>query len=285
MRIINPIKSISLGLLVCLVFCGVTNLAASAKPALEFRGYFTQGGLVIGKTEPSNNVTLNSKSLVVDANGYFTMGFGRDEKLNHRLTIVSKNSTAKLEHPFKITKRTYKVERVDGLPPSKVNPYKPETLKRIRAETKLVKSARATFSYRNDFVKEMIWPAVGRISGVYGSQRVLNGEPKRPHYGLDIANKKGANVKAPWSGKVVLTHPDMYFSGGTIVLEHGLGVTTSYIHLSRIDVKPGDIVEQGQVIGGIGSTGRATGPHLDWRMNWYNTRLDPHLFVEELPQP
>jgi murein DD-endopeptidase MepM/ murein hydrolase activator NlpD len=272
-------------LLICCSFSFGGYLSAEEKTAIEFRGYFTQGGLVIGKTDPSNKVTLNSKKLVVDSNGYFTMGFGRNEKLNHQLVIIDKQGGSKLEHPFKITKRTYKVERVDGLPPSKVNPYKPETLKRIRAETKLVKSARATFSYRNDFVKDMIWPAMGRISGVYGSQRVLNGEPKRPHYGLDIANKKGTNIKAPWSGKVVLTHPDMYFSGGTIVLEHGLGVTTSYIHLSRIDVKEGDTVEQGEVIGGIGSTGRATGPHLDWRMNWYNTRLDPHLFVQEIPQP
>jgi murein DD-endopeptidase MepM/ murein hydrolase activator NlpD len=284
MQVMNRTTFLFIVTLFCFFGSGTSHLRASEKPPVEFSGYFTQGGLVIGKTASSNKVQLDSKSLVVDSNGFFTMGFGRDEKLSHLLVIIDQDGS-KLEHPFKITKRTYNIERVDGLPPSKVNPYKPETLKRIRAETKLVKSARATFSYRSDFLIDMIWPAVGRISGVYGSQRVLNGEPKRPHYGLDIANKKGTNVIAPWAGKVVLTHPDMYFSGGTIVLEHGLGVTTSYIHLSRIDVENGDIVEQGQVIGGVGATGRATGPHLDWRMNWYNTRLDPHLFVKELPQP
>jgi murein DD-endopeptidase MepM/ murein hydrolase activator NlpD len=183
-----------------------------------------------------------------------------------------------------VAPREYDIERVDGLPPRTVTPD-PEALERIREEAALVSNARARRDARTDYADGFAWPAGGRISGVYGSQRVLNGEPRRPHYGLDIAAPTGSPVYAPADGVVTMVHPDMYFSGGTIVLDHGQGLSSSFLHLSRTLVEAGQTVRQGDLIAEIGATGRASGPHLDWRMNWLNRRVDPQLLVEGEPPP
>jgi murein DD-endopeptidase MepM/ murein hydrolase activator NlpD len=177
-----------------------------------------------------------------------------------------------------IVQREYKVDKVNGVASKYVSP--PESvLKRIRNDSAIVKQARAGLSFRTDFTNSVTKPAQGRTSGVYGSQRVFNGVPKRPHFGMDIAAKTGTKVIAPWSGKVMLAEPDLYYSGGTLIVDHGMGITTTYIHLSALHVKAGDVVEQGQLVAEIGATGRVTGPHLDWRLNWFNRRLDPQLLL------
>jgi len=173
---------------------------------------------------------------------------------------------------------------VDGLPPKTVTPD-PEALERIRKEAGQVTAARAWRDQRTDYEDGFAWPASGRISGVYGSQRVLNGEPRRPHFGLDIAAPEGSPVYAPADGIVTMTHPDMYFSGGTIILDHGQGLSSSFLHLSRILVESGTPVKKGDLIAEVGATGRASGPHLDWRMNWLNRRVDPQLLLEGRPAP
>jgi murein DD-endopeptidase MepM/ murein hydrolase activator NlpD len=181
-----------------------------------------------------------------------------------------------------IALREYDIERVDGLPPKTVTPD-PEALERIREEGAMVSSARARRDGRTDYAEGFAWPASGRISGVYGSQRVLNGEPRRPHYGLDIAAPTGSPIYAPADGIITMAHPDMYFSGGTLILDHGQGLSSSFLHLSKILVETGTTVKKGDLIAEIGSTGRASGPHLDWRMNWLNRRVDPELLVEGSP--
>ena len=239
-----------------------------------------QGGLLIGKTDVGNKVWLDNKKVRVAADGTFILGFGRDvstaeliiEGLDDEKQIVS----------IKVQPRQYKIERVDGLPPTKVNPKGEAVLKRIREEAAQVKNVRTRDDDRQDFKGGFIWPAKGRVSGVYGSQRILNGEPKSPHMGLDIAAPTGSTVVAPAPGVVTWVHSDMYYSGGTIIIDHGHGLSSTFLHLSEILVKSGQSVEQGSLVGRIGATGRATGPHLDWRINWFNIRLDPERLVDDL---
>jgi murein DD-endopeptidase MepM/ murein hydrolase activator NlpD len=206
------------------------------------------------------------------------IGFGRDETGERKLMVLEPASEKEVL-VLPIALREYDIERVDGLPPKTVTPD-PEALERIREEGAMVSSARARRDHRTDYAEGFAWPASGRISGVYGSQRVLNGEPRRPHYGLDIAAPKGNPVYAPADGIITMAHPDMYFSGGTLILDHGQGLSSSFLHLSKILVETGTTVKKGDLIAEIGSTGRASGPHLDWRMNWLNRRVDPELLVE-----
>jgi murein DD-endopeptidase MepM/ murein hydrolase activator NlpD len=161
---------------------------------------------------------------------------------------------------------------------SKVTPD-PANLARIKAEQDQVNATRVTPREAQDFLVPFIWPAKGPISGVYGSQRILNGEPRAPHYGLDIAAPEGSPIVAPAPGIVRLVAPDFFLTGGTVILDHGFGVQSAFIHMSRVDVKDGQVLQQGDLIGHVGKTGRATGPHLHWGMTWGTVRLDPQLWV------
>jgi murein DD-endopeptidase MepM/ murein hydrolase activator NlpD len=256
-------------------------LASSSLSALNLEGEIVQGGIVFGQVEPGSKVILDDRSVMVSEDGNFVIGFGRDETGTRKLLVTDPSgSTTSKDLP--IAKRDYRIERVDGLPPKTVTPD-PESLERIRNDARMVGSARARRDDRTDYAEGFIWPAHGRISGVYGSQRVLNGEPRRPHFGLDIAAPTGEAVYAPAGGIITMAHPDLYYSGGTIVLDHGQGLSSSFLHLSKVAVKEGDIVKQGDKIGEVGATGRATGPHLDWRMNWLNKRVDPQVLVKGDP--
>ncbi|MCW8877570.1 MAG: M23 family metallopeptidase [Kangiellaceae bacterium] len=236
-----------------------------------------QGSMILAKVTGEGDVYFKETRLRPTPKGIVVFGVGRDSAEQIELTLRSDAGVVK--YPIQVAKRDWKIERVDGLPPSKVNPKGEAVLKRIRQEAGQVRNARAINSDATDFLMSFVMPAQGRISGVYGSQRVLNGEPKRPHFGLDVANKTGTAVIAPIDGTVSLVHQDMYYSGGTLVIDHGYGISSTYIHLNSISVKQGERVTQGQEIGTIGATGRATGPHLDWRLNWFNVRLDPQLLV------
>ena len=251
--------------------------------ALELNGDTVQGGVVIGKVEAGSTVSMDGRKILVSPEGDFVLGFGRDEAGEKVLTVEDSDG-AKSQQTFTVKKREYRVERVDGLPPKTVTPD-PESLARIKKDAQLVSSARARRDERTDYTGGFIWPASGRISGVYGSQRVLNGNPRRPHFGVDIAAPTGHPICAPAGGLITMAEPDLYYSGGTIVLDHGQGLSSSFLHMSKVLVKTGDVVKQGDLIGEIGSTGRATGPHLDWRMNWLDKRVDPSVLVEGEPQP
>ncbi len=263
------------GLLVA-AFAGLFSLTASA---VELKGHLTQGGLVTGQIEGVKSVSFNGEKLKLSENGEFVFGFGRDAETNHNLSWVDSNGVSH-EQAITITKRDYKIDKITGVAKKYVSPPK-EVSERISREAVAVRKARQVDSDLRYFLDPVYKPATGRISGVYGSQRYFNGEPRRPHFGLDIANKTGTPVYAPVSGTVVFADADLYYSGGTLILDHGHGVTSTYIHLSKLDVKIGDEIKRGDKIAEIGATGRVTGPHLDWRFNWKNERLDPALMMQD----
>jgi murein DD-endopeptidase MepM/ murein hydrolase activator NlpD len=221
--------------------------------------------------------TSSARGSPVGEDGRFVIGFGRDETGTRKLQITAPGGEVSTQD-IAVREREYDIERVDGLPPSKVTPDPSETA-RIKEDARMVATARQHRDNRAYYGTGFTWPSKGRISGVYGSQRILNGEPRRPHFGLDIAAPTGTDVHAPADGLITLTHPDMYYSGGTIILDHGLGLSSTFLHLSKILVEAGTFVKQGDVIGKIGATGRASGPHLDWRMNWLDKRVDPQPLV------
>ncbi len=241
--------------------------------ALELQGEPVQGGLIFGLAAPGSTVTFDGRDVMVSDEGRFVLGFGRDDTGSVSL-VVNEPDAEPIRRYLVITPREYDIEHVDGLPPSTVTPP-PEVLERIRREAALVGQARARRDNRTDWADGFIWPAEGRLSGFYGSQRVLNGEPRRPHFGVDVAAPTGSPVNAPAPGVITLAEPDLFYSGGTIILDHGQGLTSTFLHLSEVLVSVGDVVSPGDLIGRIGATGRASGPHLDWRMNWLDKRVDP----------
>jgi hypothetical protein len=245
--------------------------------AVELTGNPTQGGLVVGKVEPGAHVLLGDAPVLVGNDGLFVVGFGRDQASPAKLLIV--HADGKLERlMLDIAQRTFDIQRIDNMEQSKVTPDE-TNLARIKAEQDQVNATRTNPTDLRDFLVPFIWPAKGPISGVYGSQRILNGEPRAPHYGLDIAAPEGAPIVAPAPGVVKLAAKDFFLTGGTVIIEHGFGVQSAFLHMSRIDVKVGQVLKQGELVGAVGKTGRATGPHLHWGMTWGTVRLDPQLWV------
>ena len=244
---------------------------------INLEGDFIQGGLVKGQTNKNITIKFKDKILRKTSNGEFVIGFGRDHPANAYLTLEINNKL--ITKSFKIKKRIYKTQKINGLRKKMVTPPK-SFYERIIRENKSIKEVRNLNSNVDFVFQKFSWPTKGVISGVFGSQRILNGKPKRPHYGIDIAAKKGATVVAPTESIVRMAEKDLYYTGGTIMLDHGHGLTSVYSHLSSINVKVGDKILKNQKIGEVGSTGRSTGPHLDWRVNWFDQRLDPLLLLE-----
>ena len=236
-------------------------------------GEAVQGALVIGEVGPGAEVWVDAKPVRVQ-NGRFCFGFGRDaaKPAAVRVRFEGGREITRMVAP---QTRNFVIQRIDGLPEQYVSPP-PDVLERIRRDAYAVGEARARDTNEMWFADNFIWPADGPISSIYGSQRILNGEPREPHYGVDIAAPEGALIRAPVGGIVTLAQ-DLYLSGNTMVIDHGHGVSTSYLHMSRVDVKVGDRLNQGDQLGLVGKTGRATGPHLCWRLNWFQTRLDVAL--------
>ena len=259
-----------------LLLCG----AARAELA-QLRGQMVQGGIIFGTTQPGAKVMLDGREVRVSPAGLFVFGFGRDADGAAEL-VVEVPGKAREARKLSIAKREYQVQRIDGLPQKMVTPP-PEVLERIRKDAELVAAARAVDRPEALFAGGFVWPAFGPISGVFGSQRILNGEPKRPHFGIDIAAPEGTPVRAPADGVVSVAESDMYYTGGTVVLDHGHGLTTAYSHLKDVTVQVGQVLRQGDLLGTVGSTGRSTGPHLDWRVNWFEERLDPAFLVPPMP--
>lgn len=244
-------------------------------------GLIEQGALVHGKTEPDASVTLDGRPVRVAPDGNFIVGFGRDAPARASLDIAF--ADGRREHrDLAVSVRQYDRQRIDGLPDQQVTPD-PTLAERIQQERALITKARATDSDMLFFEAPLRWPAIGPISGVYGSQRILNGEPRQPHFGLDIAAPKGSAVVAAAAGTVTLAERDLFFTGGTVIIDHGYGLSTTYQHMASIDVSPGQHVEAGDRIGVVGATGRVTGPHLHLALNWYEVRLDPALLLGPMP--
>ena len=237
--------------------------------AVTFNGNFIQGSFILGKTEPDSVVYIDKKKVRVTSEGFFAFGLGRDRKNDIVISINDKKIIKK------VLKREYNIQRIDGLEKEKVTPPE-EVYERIKRENKWIGEARATDSDLTFFTNKFSIPIENAIiTGVYGSQRILNGKPKWPHYGLDFAADKGTKIKAMLDGVVTLVEPDLFYTGGTLIFDHGHGISTLYMHMEKIFVKNGQAVKQGDVIGTVGSTGRATGAHLDIRLNWFDVRLDP----------
>ncbi|WIO75313.1 M23 family metallopeptidase [Porticoccaceae bacterium LTM1] len=280
-RQVSPLKTIN-GFTTAVVISLLMVAMPSPAQTLELKGESRQGGLLVGKVLPGTQVELSGRSVRVSDEGTFVIGLNRDAPAE--IELVTRSADGELEtHKVAIAAREYNIQRVEGVPQRTVNPPE-EALKRIREESAMVKKARQLDDNRLDFGRGFRWPIEGSITGVYGSQRFYNGEPKSPHYGIDIAAPKGAPVVAPAAGVVTLVHKDMYYSGGTLIIDHGHGVSSTFIHLSESLVAVGQRVEAGEVVAKVGSTGRSTGPHLDWRMNWFEVRIDPQLVIDAFPE-
>ncbi len=241
--------------------------------AIDFEGKFRQGHFIIGKTEPKSKIWIDKKPVKVSSDGFFVFGIDRDRKYDVVITKMNEGKKEKIVK--KIQKREYKIQRIDGLPEKKVTPPK-EFYDRIKRENKIISNARSINSNLTFFKNKFIPPLdKAIITGVYGSQRILNGKPKWPHYGIDFAAKEGTKIKAMLDGTATMVEPDLFYTGGTLIFDHGHGISTLYMHMQKIYVKKGQNVKQGEIIGTVGSTGRSTGAHLDIRLNWFGTRLDP----------
>ena len=250
---------------------------STSTQAIEFHGKFLQGHFILGKAEIDSTVFIDKKKVKVSKDGYFVFGIDRDRKFDLEITEINNGKKSKIIK--KVFKRKYNIQKIDGLPENKVTP--PESVyKRIKEENGRIGKARAINSDLTFFTDQFIMPVKGIISGVYGSQRILNGKPKWPHYGIDIAAKKGTKIKSSGSGVVTMAEDDLYYTGGTIIMDHGHGISTIYSHLEDVMVNVGDQIKQGEIIGTVGSTGRSTGPHLDFRINWFQTRLDPMSILQ-----
>lgn len=251
--------------------------ATEPPPGMSWRGHFEQGGMITGSVVPGTVLRLGTRPVPVADDGHFVFGFNRDEAAEVPLEVRQPDGQQILVM-LQVARRDYDIQRIEGLPPKQVTPP-PEVLDRIRRENAQIDAVRQQASPHTDFLQGWIWPAKGPISGIYGSQRFLNGQPRQPHYGVDIAAPAGAPVVATTDGTVVLAEPDLYYTGGTVIIDHGLGLTAAYLHMQTVLVKPGQRVMQGEQIGTVGATGRATGAHLDWRVNWFDVRLDPQLLL------
>ena len=259
----------------------VDSTQTAADQRIVFPASVQQGAMVVGKVPPGSVVEYAGRTLRVTGYGTVVLGIGRDEKGPASISVMRPDGSRETAS-VTVTPRDWPEQRVDGVPPATVDPP-PAIAERIRREQARVAEARKRDDARADFAQVFVRPVEGRVSGRFGRARVYNGKPGAPHSGMDIAAPAGTPVKAPAAGIVTFAEPDLYLTGGTLLIDHGHGISSNFLHLSRIDVKPGDRVEQGQVVAAVGSTGRSTGPHLHWGMSWFDVRIDPQLVLERTP--
>jgi murein DD-endopeptidase MepM/ murein hydrolase activator NlpD len=265
-------------LAIVLVVWGTAALADQ----LQLEGDFVQGGLVYGRVPADSEVRFAGRALQVTADGRFVLGFGRDAASPAELRVRYPDGREE-RHRVEVGRRDYQIQRIDGLPPRQVTPSEAD-LRQIRADAALLNAARRRDSELRGFLEPGAWPAHGPITGVFGSQRILNGQPRSPHRGVDVAAPRGTPVTAMAGGVVSVAATGMYFTGGTVMIDHGHGLHSIYAHLDEVRVEVGQVLAQGEVLGTIGATGRVTGPHLHWGVYWFDQALDPALLVPALPQ-
>ncbi|QSX35464.1 M23 family metallopeptidase [Shewanella avicenniae] len=263
-----------------LLLCSICLNQSYAVERTTLSGVIEQGALIRGKTLAGSRVSLDGEALKITADGNFVFGFDRDSAESHQLSISYPDGSQE-QRALTVAKQDYRISRIEGISKEIMQPD-PADVARAKLDSQMVREARDTSSDLKAFMSQFIWPVTGRISGVYGSQRIYNGVAGNPHFGVDIARPTGTVVVAPADGVVTLAVPDMFYSGGTMVIDHGFGVSSSFLHLSKLYVKPGRQVKQGQKVAEVGATGRATGPHLDWRLNWYQMRLNPQSIVPSM---
>ncbi|RFF27995.1 MULTISPECIES: M23 family metallopeptidase [unclassified Wenzhouxiangella] len=260
-----------------------TTTTQGAEEPVSFEGEMVQGGLVIGQAPAGSSVSIDGEPVVTSDSGRFLVAFEREQTQPEKVEVTLPTGM-RLERRLEPQPREFDIQRIDGLPQDQVTP--PESvLARIRDDARQAREARRRRDARADWASGFDWPLTGPVTGVYGSQRILNGEPRNPHWGIDIAADTGTPVRAPAPGVVTLAHPDMYFSGATLFIDHGHGLVSAFLHLDAIHVDVGDEVDRGQLIADVGATGRATGPHLDWRMNLREVRIDPALLLDWSENP
>lgn len=274
---ISARRSFLLGLAAMGVGLGLP-VRALAESRVVFPAQVQQGTLVIGKVPPGSVVRYGGRTLRVTSYGSVVFGIGRDASGSASVEVALPDGSSQTS-AIGILPRDWPLQHIQGVPPATVSPP-PAIARRIQEEQARVTAARVRDDARADFAQTFIWPVQGRISGRFGRARVYNGKPGAPHSGLDIAVPTGTPVKAPAAGIITFADPDLYLTGGTVLLDHGHGVSSNFLHLSRIDVKEGQRVSQGEVIAAVGSTGRSTGPHLHWGMNWFDVRVDPQLVLD-----
>jgi murein DD-endopeptidase MepM/ murein hydrolase activator NlpD len=263
-------------LIIALLMFAISNATFGAD-RISLQGALMPGGLVTGKAAPGSKVSHQGKFVRTSPDGVFVLGFGRDAHQDQTITILDINGFT-YSQDIKLKDRNYKVTRIDGLPKRKVTP-RPKDIKRIKIENAGIAKVRQLDTKEQNFLAGFQWPTLGRISGVFGSQRILNGKPRSPHNGIDIAAPKGTPVLATAAGTVALVHQDMFYSGKTVMIDHGHGLSSVYIHMRTITVTKGQNVNKSDKIGTVGMTGRATGPHLHWGISLFGTHLDPMLIV------
>lgn len=236
---------------------------------------------MLGQAPGAVSVTLDGRTTRVAPDGLFVIGFPTEAPQHATLEVRFENGAVETQ-VLHVAQRTYAIERIDGLPAAQVTPPQ-EVLDRIARENAAIGAVRALDTPVPWFAQGFQWPVTGRVSGVYGSRRVLNGEPRQPHYGVDVAAPTGTPVGSPAAGIIAMAEPDLYYTGGTVMIDHGFGVTSVLSHLSQVLAVVGAQVDPGEVVGLVGATGRVTGAHLDWRVNWFGVRLDPALLVPPMP--
>ncbi|MDH4457210.1 MAG: M23 family metallopeptidase [Nevskia sp.] len=270
-----------------LTLLGAPLLAQAAAPSAPSAPYWLragsweQGSLLIGETTPGSAVTFDGRKLAVSPEGLFVIGLDRDAKSPVQLSVAAPGGKP-ISESHSVAKRKWDVQPLTGIAPKYVDPPQ-DVQDRIAAEQTIIAAARSRDTAISDFATPFVWPATGRVSGIFGSQRVLNGKPKSPHYGVDVAVPTGTPIVAPAGGVISLAEPDLYFTGGTVFIDHGHGLQSVMVHLSRLDVKVGERVEQGQAIGLSGATGRVTGPHLHWGLYWFGDRVDAQKHTGPMP--
>jgi len=254
--------------------------AQTSGPDLDLTGRFTQGGHAIGRTWPRALVFVDGESLTAaSADGWFIVGFDREAPGSVQIEARSNGRSAR--RVLDIAPGTFPSTVVNGLPPATVEPSDPALLARIREEVVLKTDGFASRVDTDGFHNGFVWPLENfRVTSRWGAQRVLNGTPARPHYGIDLAAPQGSAIRAPAPGLVTLAQPALHFEGGLVLIDHGQGLITAYLHQSRLEVRQGQTLMRGDLIGRVGMTGRATGPHLCWRMKWRDRNLDPSLLVK-----
>ena len=265
----------------CTLLFAFSAYAAEINGATVLRGAAIEGGLIIARTAAGTIVTVDDEIIPTTPDGLFIVGFHRDSDQPVAITITQPDGTSQLT-VLTPEQRNYDIQRIDGLQQNMVTP--PDSVfARIKSDQAAVAAARQKAATSGDFWQGIDWPVTGGISGVFGSQRILNGKPRQPHYGIDIAAPRGTPVQAPASGLVTLVK-DLYFSGWTVIINHGLGLNSTFLHMDHVLISPGDSVARGDIIGTVGSTGRSTGPHLDWRLDWQGRRIDASLVAGPMPQ-
>jgi len=255
--------------------CAMPGIAAAAASRLTLTGTMQEGGMVVGKTEAGATLVLDEAPLTIGAAGDFVFGFTYDQTKPSVLTANYADGSTETRNVSPVA-RQYEIQRITGLPERMVT-LPPEILERRKKEIAMIADARKRITDATWYLEPLDWPIAGIISGPYGNQRILNGEPRAPHLAIDIAAAAGTPVHAPAPGIVSLCSPDFYLEGGLTILDHGRGISTCYLHQSKQMIKVGDKVARGDLIGLVGMTGRATGPHLHWGLNWLQVALDPSL--------